>query len=87
MQASVRTVKNRFSEFLRRAQQGEEIIVTSHNRPVAKLVPLGPEDTQRIPSREDLILELAALRDSLAGALTGEPLSRTVIDLRKKERF
>ena len=87
MQASVRTVKNRFSEFLRRVQRGEEIIVTSRNRPVAKLVPLGPEDAQQGPSREALIEDLAALRDSLSGTLAGEPLSRTVVDLRKKERF
>ena len=87
MQASVRTVKNRLSELLRRVQRGEEIIVTSRNRPVAKIVPLAPEDASRVPSREDVIEELAALRSSLSGSLTGEPLSRTVLELRKVERF
>ena len=87
MQASVRTVKNRLSALLRRVQRGEEIIVTSRNRPVAKIVPLAPEDACRVPSREDVIEELAALRSSLSGSLTGEPLSRTVLELRKVERF
>ena len=37
---SVRTLKNSLSEYLRRAQEGEEIIVVSRKRPVARLSPL-----------------------------------------------
>jgi prevent-host-death family protein len=33
--------KARFSELVDRAERGEEIIVTRHGKPVAKVVPLG----------------------------------------------
>lgn len=39
MKVSVRELKNRLSEYLRRAEAGEEIEVLSRNRPVARLVP------------------------------------------------
>jgi prevent-host-death family protein len=51
MEVSVRDLKNRLSEYLRRIGQGEEVIVTSHRRPVARLVPLpqahGTGETQQ----------------------------------------
>ena len=37
---SVRNLKNSLSEYLRRVQDGEEIIVVSRKRPVARLSPL-----------------------------------------------
>lgn len=40
MQAGIRQVKNRFSEYLRRVKQGETLIITERNVPVAKLVPV-----------------------------------------------
>jgi prevent-host-death family protein len=33
--------KTHLSELVARAEQGEEVIITRHNKPVAKLVPLG----------------------------------------------
>ena len=41
MKISVRDLKNRLSEYLRRVAAGEEITVTSHKRPIARLVPIG----------------------------------------------
>lgn len=32
--------KTHFSEYVTRAEAGEEVIITRHNKPVAKLVPL-----------------------------------------------
>lgn len=40
MQAGIREVKNRFSEYLRRVKQGEIIVITERNVPVARLVPV-----------------------------------------------
>lgn len=37
MEVSVRDLKNHLSEYLRRARAGEEILVTSHGRAVARL--------------------------------------------------
>lgn len=46
MKVSVRELKNRLSEYLRLVAAGEEVIVTSHKREVARLVP--PERAGRI---------------------------------------
>jgi hypothetical protein len=40
MEISVRELKNRLSEYLRRAEAGEAITITSRGRPVDR--PLGP---------------------------------------------
>ena len=56
----VAEAKARFSEMLRRAGQGEEIVVTSHGRPVARIVP--PADAR--PTREQWIADLMELRRS-----------------------
>lgn len=39
MEVSVRELKNRLSEYLRRTQAGEEIIIASRGRPVGRLMP------------------------------------------------
>lgn len=87
MQASIRTVKDRFSEFVRRARLGEEIVLTSRDRPVAKLVPISPEEAAGSVSREALLEELGELRASLGAGPAGAPLSQTVIDLRREGRY
>ena len=35
--------KTHLSELIARAERGEELIITRHNKPVAKLVPIGRE--------------------------------------------
>lgn len=40
MQVAIREFKNRLSELLKRAEAGEEIVVTSHGRPVARPGPV-----------------------------------------------
>ncbi len=42
VKVSVRDLRSRLSDHLRRVQQGESIVITVHNRPVARLVPLKP---------------------------------------------
>jgi prevent-host-death family protein len=41
MQVSVRELENRLSEYLRRVQDGGESVVTSHGKPVARMVDPG----------------------------------------------
>jgi prevent-host-death family protein len=43
MVVSVRDLKNRLSEYLRRVQAGQRVVVTDRGRPVAELGPCGPE--------------------------------------------
>jgi len=40
--------KNRLSELLDAAESGEEIMITKHGRPVAKLVPVDDVDRARV---------------------------------------
>jgi prevent-host-death family protein len=49
--------KTRFGELLDRVAQGEEVVITRHDRPVARLV---PEGVQR---REDVRRAVAGLRE------------------------
>ena len=37
----IRDLKDRLSEYLRLVSEGEEIVITLHKRPIAKLVPMG----------------------------------------------
>ena len=39
-QVGVRAVRDHFSEYVARARAGEEIVITEHGRPIARLVPL-----------------------------------------------
>lgn len=57
MTVSVRELKNGLSSYLRRAQAGEEIVVTSHGKPVGRLV--GPPAVAPFGEQE----ALARLRD------------------------
>lgn len=41
MEVSVRELKRRLSEYLRRAQTGEEVVITLRGKPVARLAGLG----------------------------------------------
>lgn len=38
---AVRDLKDRLSEYLRRAQAGEDIVVTSHGRPIVRMIGVG----------------------------------------------
>jgi prevent-host-death family protein len=47
MVISVRELKNHLSEYLKRVQAGEELVVTSRGREVARLVPPQGERSER----------------------------------------
>ncbi|MGQ0530836.1 MAG: type II toxin-antitoxin system Phd/YefM family antitoxin [Panacagrimonas sp.] len=56
--------KNRLSNLLDQVLQGEEVVITRHGRPVAKLVPMQPVDARALQARET-IQRLKELRDSI----------------------
>jgi prevent-host-death family protein len=56
MEVSVRELKARLSEYLRRAADGEEVIVTSRGKVVARLS--GPRPARRPPSNATKVLAL-----------------------------
>ncbi len=84
---SIRDLKDHLSELLRRVQRGEEILVTSHSRPVAKIVPVSPSEAEGRIGKSDLLRDLEKLRNRLRPAFRGEALSATVIRMRRGERY
>lgn len=85
----VRELKNRLTQYLRRAKHGEEVVVTERGKPIAVIRPIQPGEPAA-----DLDTRLARL--AALGAITlptrpplkrvrlvrvkGEPVSRTIID-------
>lgn len=62
--------KTRFGKLLERVVQGEEVIITKHDKPVARLVPEGR------PSRESVrkaVSDLRALRQRITVRVAGKP--------------
>lgn len=49
--------KNRLSELLEAAENGEEIMITKHGRPVAKLTPVDNFDRAKAREAADWLLE------------------------------
>lgn len=41
--------KTHLSEYVARAERGEEVVITRHNKPVAKIVPLSAADAAPAP--------------------------------------
>lgn len=50
--------KTHLSELVARAEQGEEVIITRHNKPVAKLVPINEVSPELIARRRQALAEL-----------------------------
>lgn len=48
----------RFSSLLRHVKQGRTFVVTSHGKPVAKIVPAGPDSAESAGAREVLLARL-----------------------------
>ena len=60
--------KNKFSELLDRVSRGEEIVITRHEQPVARLVPAEPRR-----SRAAMRQAVAAMRDLRKDCLLNPP--------------
>jgi prevent-host-death family protein len=55
METSIRELKSRLSEYLRKVAAGEEVVVTSRGREVARLVP--PRARRRAGATEAALIE------------------------------
>jgi prevent-host-death family protein len=55
--------KTRFGDLLERVSRGEEIVITKHQKPVARLVPEGRPALSEV---RDAVNELASLRNEMA---------------------
>lgn len=73
----VNEVREHLAKYLAEAEMGEEILITKHNRPVARLMPVRREKSE--------FPDLGELRNKLK--VRGKPVSRGIIDSRKNERY
>lgn len=48
MRVSIRELKNNLSKYLQMTASGEPVIVTSHNKPVAKITPIPQSENERM---------------------------------------
>lgn len=78
--------KTHLSELVARAEQGEEVVITRHNRPVAKLVPFAPLpaiDVQRRLQAVKRMQALGAVVASRGGPLTREEIGEWIREGRR----
>ncbi len=53
--------KTHLSELIARAERGEEVIITRHNKPVAKLVPFNEVSPELVTRRREIAAEMQAI--------------------------
>lgn len=63
-----------FSSMLRRVRSGRTYIVTSHGRPVARIVPYASEEPIKASARRTLFARLASARVTDVGRWTRDEL-------------
>jgi prevent-host-death family protein len=79
--------KTHLSELIARAERGEEVIITRHNKPVAKLVPVAAQPALDVEKRRQAVQALSALRDELSrshGTMTTDEIVSLVRDGREE---
>lgn len=75
--------KTHLSELVARAERGEEVIITRHNKPVARLVPMAEQQGVNLAQRQQAVQALLTLRDDLKrahGTLSADDIVKLVRD-------
>ncbi len=87
MTASVRDLKNRTSELLRRVRAGEHLLVTDRGRPIAEITPVRPERLSpearlvRLAERGEITLPRGrGLADIAPLRRRGRPVAETLLE-------
>jgi prevent-host-death family protein len=78
--------KTHFSELVARAEQGEEVIITRHNKPVAKIVPITEVSPELFRQRMAAVAELQAVGREMqrrGGPITNEEILEWVREGRR----
>jgi len=83
--ASIKELKDKLSQYIHDVQNGQVVIVTSHQKPVAKIVPIREEEAPEI-SRRALLMDLEKLHKDLGKTKLKKSLRETVIEQRREER-
>lgn len=75
MKIPVTAAKAQLTELVRRAEAGEEVVLTRHGRPAVRLVPEGLRAPSEVAERREAIRRIAAL--AAAEALPGPDAARS----------
>ena len=75
---AVYEAKNRFSEIIAAVEQGEEITITRHGAPVARLVAIGAQDAAKPEQRQRVLSAMAQLRALGADSALGCTLAQAI---------
>jgi len=86
MSAPVQTIglfeaKTHLSELVARAEQGEETVITRHNKPVAKIVPVRADAPFDVERRRKAVAAMRELGREIArthGAITREEIAQWI---------
>lgn len=73
----VNEVREKLAKYLAEAEKGEEIIITKHSKPVARLMP--------VESKRLEFPDLTEFRKKIS--LKGKPMSEEVSEMRREERY
>ena len=73
MRVSVTEAEGRLAELVRRAEDGDEIVLTRHGRAKVRLVPVDAVPLRAVPDRQSRRALLEAVRASAAGKVTVGP--------------
>lgn len=71
---SAANANRRFSRLLRAVREGHSYVVTSHGKPVAKIVPIGKHDELAAETRTTLLSRLLSERLAEIGPWTRDEL-------------
>ena len=74
----VNKVREQLAKYLNEAERGEEVIITKHNKPIARLVHYKETKKPQFPDMDEFRKKIE---------VKGKPLSETVIAMRRNARF
>ena len=83
MEVSARDLKGLLSEYLRRVAAGESVIVTSHGKAVARLLPPLPK-SRPAPAEPELISRFRSLTWVRVGSDERTPLPKPSVRIRAR---
>ncbi len=78
IKAGIKETRQHLTEYLKKVQAGEEVVITKRGEPIAKISPFKKSLRRKLLSHK-------TLRDSIHRR--GEPLSKIIIGSRKEENY
>ena len=86
MQTTIRALKDHLSAYINSVKAGQELIITCHGVPIAKMVPITTPAPQPVPSVKQFIKDIEVLHQTLKCNLK-KSLSDTIIESRRDEKY